>query len=292
MTKTLRNSILLAFLFLTLCGFDYFWIKMYKGKDFKSAVALKSKKQKEYEQLKRLADTYTVLRDSLKLLNEAYYNQDKILPATEDSKVSFDYFNTLVSNPESNINFTFKAESKKQLEKYLSTNYVLAGDALFYSLYKFLWKLENYKRLYVIQSLNLQEIEKADKPEETPKSYVKYSVMITGFSANEKHGGSEEITDQKTIKTISHNPFLPLVKEKLPPNTENLLVVGEATLQGLTDESAFIVDSKGNMKVMRVDDKVYLGYLLKIDRKNSQVEFVLNKGGFKETVVLTLKKSK
>jgi len=106
--------------------------------------------------------------------------------------------------------------------------------------------------------------------------------MLTGFSANEKHADSGEIIDKKTIRSVSHDPFLPLVKENLPPNTENLLDLNQATLQGLTDESAYLVDAKGNFKVMKVDDKVYLGYLSRIDRVNNQVEFILNKGDLRK----------
>jgi len=145
MTRIVKNSILLGIIFLLVCGFNYYWIKIYKGKELKRVMVLRSKNQSEFAELKRLADRYTLLMDTLKVLNEAYYRQDKILPAVEDSKVSFDYFNTMASLPESYINFTFKAENKMPHENYVTTNYFLAGEALFYNLINFSgnWRIIN-----------------------------------------------------------------------------------------------------------------------------------------------------
>ena len=64
--------------------------------------------------------------------------------------------------------------------------------------------------------------------------------------------------------------------------------LGMAIVKKLVDR-AFISDSKGNLNVMKVGDKVYLGYLTRINKAINQVEFTLNKGGFIETVKLNLK---
>ena len=291
MSNTIKNSIILGLVFLLISGFCYYWLKIYKGKDLKGLTTAKFEKQEEFVQLKQLADKHDVLLDTLKDLTEAFYKNDKILLSYEDSKLSLEYFNTLASMGDSYINFTFKTGGKQEFDDYLTTSYELSGEALFYNLYNFIWRLENYKRLYNIQSLNLQEVEKVDNPGEEPKSYVKFSMVITGFSSKEKLSTSEEIIDRRMSEPIAYNPFSPLVRDYIPPNRDNLLEINTAVLQGLTEDRAFIADSKGNLNVMEVGDRVYLGRLAEIDKAKNQVVFTLNKGGFIETVTLKLREN-
>ena len=291
MSNTIKNSIILGFIFLLISGFSYYWLKIHKGEDFKKFTVERSKKQEEFEQLVQLVDKYDSLIDTLKLLNEAFLKKDKILPSYEDSKVSLQYFNTLASMLDSYINFTFVTGAKQEFDDYITTSYALNGEASFYNLYNFIWKLENYKRMYRVQSLNFKEIKKIEVPDEEPISYIEFSMMITGFSSKEKLSVSEEIIDRKISEPIAYNPFLPIVKDYIPPNRDNLLEVNQAVLQGLTEDRAFITDSKGNLNVMEVGDRVYLGYLAEINKDKNLVVFTLNKGGFIETVVLNLKEN-
>jgi len=291
MSNTVKNSIILGLVFLLISGFSYYWLKIYKGKDLKGLTTAKSEKQKEFEQLKLLAVKYDVLLDTLNDLTKAFYQKDKILPSYEDSKVSLEYFNTLASMGDSYINFTFKTGSKQEFSDYWTTSYELTGEALFYNLYNFIWRLENYKRLYNIQSLNLQEVKKVDNPDEEPESYIQFSMIVTGFSSKEKLSAREEIIDRRMSEPITYNPFFPLVKDYIPPNRDNLLEVNTAVLQGLTEDRAFIADSKGNLNIMKVGDRVYLGHLAEINKAENQVIFILNKGGFIETMTLKLREN-
>lgn len=86
----------------------------------------------------------------------------------------------------------------------------------------------------------------------------------------------------------SYDPFKPLILSNLPPNIHDLLNVDQSKLVALTNKSAFIQDQKGVMQEMQVGDKVYLGYLSKIDLNRGKVTFELNKGGIYSTSTLNL----
>ncbi|MEA3287919.1 MAG: LysM peptidoglycan-binding domain-containing protein [Candidatus Marinimicrobia bacterium] len=86
----------------------------------------------------------------------------------------------------------------------------------------------------------------------------------------------------------NYDPFKPLVLTKLPPNLADLLNVAQAKLVALTNRSAFIQDQKGIMRSLQVGDKVYLGYLMKIDLNRGKVTFNMNKGGIYSTTTLNL----
>ena len=137
--------------------------------------------------------------------------------------------------------------------------------------------------------MSFENILKTDSPDKIPKNYINYNLTVAGYSSKEKLELPGENNYQNPSAPRLYNLFSPLIKENLPPNTENLLIVTNAKLQGLTSDQAFLLDEKGNMIVLKEGDRVYLGYLTRIDKSAGQVEFTLNKGGFLETVVIGLK---
>jgi len=86
----------------------------------------------------------------------------------------------------------------------------------------------------------------------------------------------------------SYDPFKPLILSKLPPNIEGRINVAGSRLVALTNTKAFIMDQEGRMKELKVGDKVYLGFLSRIDLNRGRVVFNMNKGGIYSTEVLTL----
>ena len=97
---------------------------------------------------------------------------------------------------------------------------------------------------------------------------------------------------RKTLRNVKasyvRNPFIPFIYRNLPVNSEGLLEVERATLKGILPDQAFIEDYSGQVYVMKVGDKVYLGYVSKIDAENNEVVFILNKGGIIEKFTLKL----
>ena len=87
-----------------------------------------------------------------------------------------------------------------------------------------------------------------------------------------------------------YDVFYPLIRNQIPPNVDNLLDVQGAKLLALVPEGAFLSDSKGNTYLLWEGQKVYLGYLTKIDYDHNKVSFIINKGGIIENVDLTLEK--
>jgi len=292
MSKNIKNSLILGIALILIAAFSYYWLKVLKENKVIQLTAVKAEKEKEFDDLSIIAVQYDEVKTTLDTLIKSLYELDKVLLPVEDTKISFEYINSLASIPNSYINFTFVSGERNEYENYYGTNYMLSGEASFYNFYNFIWKLENYKRLYSISSMTLEEIKKSESQDEEPKSYIKFNMSVTGYSSKEKIGSEEEITEDKTSEPLRFNPFLPLVQENIPPNTEGLLEVDNAELQGLTNDRAFITDARGNFLVMKAGDRVYLGYLTRISPERNQVEFTLNKGGFIETFILKLKEKK
>ncbi len=292
MSNRIKNSIILGMIFFLISGFGFFHVNLSKGSDLKRFNKMKLNKEKELVELEAAAAALPMLKDSLNYVMKEFYKNDKIIPSNDESRTAFKYLNALSSPDESNIKFSFTTGPEKKYDDYIEREYHLEGDAPFYNFYNFIWKLENYKRLYSIRSVSLEEIKKIVDNNKSPKSYVRYNMRISGYSLKENLYKNEDITDKKYPKDTVYNPFLPLVKENLPPNSRGYLVVTDAKLQGLSRDKAFLTDGKGRMRVMKTGDKVYLGYLTLISVERNFVEFTLNKGGFLEKVKLELTKNK
>jgi len=291
MKKPAKTTILFACAFAAVTLFNYYYLHGVKGGELKNIRQEKIAREKEFNELKQLADSYKELRTELAELMKAYYERDKVLPSLEDSRISFAYFNSLLRMPAENVNFSFITGGTEVKEGYYATSYAMAGDMQFLSFYDFLYKLEHFKRLYRIESLNVQEIIKTDNPEKMPVSFVKFNMAVKGFSAREKLTERDNIRDDVRTEPVGRNPFLAIIKEQLPPNTGNLPVAPTLRLQGMTDDRAFLTDANGDLLNMQVGDEVYLGYLAKIDKQNGIVEFTLNRGGLVETVILSIEKN-
>jgi len=290
MSNAIRNSLILGLLLVLISVSSYYFVIVRKSEQIEELTVIVTEKEEEFENLRLLADQYETFVDSLNALKEEFENRDKVLPFIEDSRISYEYFTKLASESDSYVNFTFQGGNQTEYDEFIITNYTLEGDAPFRNLYNFIWKLENYKRLYNIVSVNFEEITKLDEDNKNPQSVVGFNIALTGYSSRIKPVQEEVITDTLSVSGYSSNPFNPLVREQLPPNTENLLVVDDAELKGLTQDRAFIVGDDGELLVMRPGDRVYLGRLTRIDVDNNLVEFTLNKGGFVETVIIRLKR--
>ena len=96
------------------------------------------------------------------------------------------------------------------------------------------------------------------------------------------------IKENNLRANTQYDIFYPLIRDKIPPNIDELLDVQTAQLLALIPDGAFITDGSGRSYVLCEGYKVWLGYLTQIDYNSNQVHFVLNKGGIIEKMTLLL----
>jgi hypothetical protein len=226
------------------------------------------------------------------IARDLWYNLPKKLYRTENSVESFAYFNTLASQRDSKLNFNYrKNDIKTKTDNNIFSNrYTLIGYAGFIDLYRFIWKLENYAPLYVIEELEILPISDKMEKEKIGNNAVQFLMTVKSYSA--------EIDDEVLLRLVPDcervpvkpgiNPFAALIKKQLPPNKEELMVVDNVVLLGMSDIEAYIKDSSGKIWTLGKGDRVYLGELTTINPDAGKVEFTLNEGGFLRKVSLEL----
>ncbi len=203
----------------------------------------------------------------------------------------FDFVNNVsrTFSPHSYVNIEY--ESLQSDENFNFYVYNLNGTAEFNDLYELVYSIEQSKELKKIISSNLNNFVKVDKGE-IPHYLVSFVLKVQiYFSDNDRFASSN-----KKENMLKPNPlydiFYPLIRNEIPPNSNNLLDVQTAQLLALVPDGAFMTDAKGATYLLWEGDEVYLGYLTEIDYQNNEVKFILNKGGIIDRITLTFDKAK
>ncbi|MBI9071873.1 MAG: hypothetical protein JEY94_09760 [Melioribacteraceae bacterium] len=167
--------------------------------------------------------------------------------------------------------------------------YRLSGTATFNDIYELIYAVEQSKELKKIESVSMQNFITVDN-DKVPHYLVQFDLVATVYSADNDSFASSEFVENKLIPNRLYDIFYPLIRNEIPPNTDNLLDVQTAQLLAIVPDGAFISDASGNTFLLWEGDEVYLGYLTQIDFTKSEVHFILNKGGIIEKTALLLDK--
>jgi len=197
------------------------------------------------------------------------------------NKISFDF------SPHSYVNIEYL--DTKTAGEFMQYQYDLTGVAFFNDLYKLIYAIEQSKELKKILSVSLKDFIKVDE-DKNPYYLVTYKLTVAVYFSSNADFASTVLKENSLVPNPVYDIFYPLIRNEIPPNTDNLLDVQNATLLALIPEGAFIADGSGSTYLLWEGDQVYLGYLTEIDFDNNIVRFILNKGGIIEKIELSLVK--
>jgi len=287
MDRKTKNTILLAiilFVIILVGGIYTFVIQ-------KGQISDKEKKLEEInvnaydtddliEQLLTLQDRASEL-DSILSLRK--YNVPVILRQSKFydfvNKVSYKF------SPNSFVNIEYKSiENEQHFSKYI---YVLNGTATFNDLYELIYAIEQSKELKKVTNVSLSNFVNVDE-EGFAHYLVNFRFEVAVYFSDNDRFASSNLKENRLTPNPLYDIFYPLVRNEIPPNVDNLLDVQNAQLLALIPEGAFIANNNGDTYLLWEGDEVYLGYLTEIDYENSEVHFIMNKGGIIEKVTLSL----
>jgi len=175
-----------------------------------------------------------------------------------------------------------------QMRDYGYNTYSLKGEALFQNFYRFLWYIENGRRLYKVRSISLRGIEVREKEDVETQYLVAFDMELRAYYTSLKGLATAENAPTVVPAFLSFNPFIPLITTEIPPNTRDLVEVDRSELRAVIPGKAFVADQKGRIVTLEEGDEVYLGYVTRIDPEKGAVEFMLNKGGIIERAELRI----
>jgi hypothetical protein len=212
---------------------------------------------------------------------------DKQLTSSGSPAETYQYINTILKYS-GILKIDLLFQSSNQTENYRYDVYKIKGEGFFPTIYKFLWYLERGPQIYKIKKLSLRGVE--DREIDSTRTFivVPFEMELWALYTELEDLPSIRRTLRNVHASYVRNPFIPFIYRNLPMNSEDLLEVERATLKGILPGQAFIEDYSGQVYVMKEGDKVYLGYVSKIDAENNEIVFILNKGGIIEKFTLKL----
>jgi hypothetical protein len=278
MSYKIRNSIALGILlFLVLAVGTY--IRAFNQPRKAKAIELQIKKiDDELQNTPNLVNQFNDLSATLNDAQKRWESRSKIIPAMDITGQSYAYFSHLIdmSGP---IKLDVAYVGNQSRGNYGFNTYTLKGEAPFENFYKFVWFLENDRRLYKISALTMRGVEVAPTDKKPGDVLVTFDMSVQAYYSSVAELSSSMIDRVLSPNQLSVDPFTPVISSGLPSNLQGLVEIERSTLKAVIPGKAFIEDQAKSIRTLQEGDEVYLGYVTKIDPQSGRLECTLNKGG-------------
>lgn len=243
------------------------------------------------DELQNTPNLYNQFNDLSALLTDTqkrWENRNKDIPPVDQTAQSYAYFSRLI-DLSGYVKLDMIYMGVQQRGNYGFNVYNLKGEAPFDNLYRFIWYLENDRKLYKIQGIALKGLEVAPTEKEEGKILVTFEMTVHAYFSSVSELSSSLGERSITPNSLNVDPFAPVISSGIPPNTRGLVEIERSDLKAVIPGKAFILDQNTIIKTLLEGDEVYLGYVTKVDPENGRIECTLNKGGIIEKVELKIR---
>lgn len=288
MSYKLRNTIALAVLLVLILGIGTY-IRAFnlpkKAKVVQKQIAVIDE---ELQNTPNLVNQFNDLSAVLTETQKRWENRNKDIPPVDITSQSYAYFSRLIDlSGEVKLDMVFQGTQTRN--NYGFNVYNLRGEAPFENLYRFIWYLENDRKLYKIQNISLKGLEVTPTEKEEGKIVVTFNMVVNAYFASVAELSSSLGERSLTPNTLNVDPFAPVISSGIPPNSRALVEIERSDLKAVIPGKAFVMDQTNTIRTLREGDEVYLGYVTKIDPEGGRIEATLNKGGIIEKVELKIR---
>lgn len=288
----LRTTILLgAFWLLVIlsCGYVVHFRMKAQAKEL---TVKETKIKEELTANQELASHLPAVQAELDRTRNLWVYRSKAIPKVESSHETYEYLDEILSKNKTTLNFDYFATEVGDTGGVRSANYHVLGEAKFNDLYRFIWSIEHLPRYLRINSLQMTQLlnKESEGDAHTGDYWVKWELTFTALSADRPGFDEVQYASTEPEPQNSFDPFRPPVKPEIvvPPNTLGLPNVYESSLKAMTPNQIYLVDQKGELKVMNLGDEVYLGRLIDILPDESRAVFLLDQLEPPQTVSLKI----
>lgn len=283
MSYKIRNSIalgILLFLVIGIGGYVSFFYQPGKIKKYRTE-AKKIESQLQDNTLQ--TNAITAMQEKLRETVHRWNNRTKEIGETDISSQTYGYLSDIIDESGSlRLNMTYSGT--KANPKFGYNSYKLAGIAEFPNIFRFIWLLENGRRLYKISTINIHGEEQTKANQEFPTVQLRYDMELSAYFTRESSLGKPVMKPDSVPQPITSNPFLPSILKQTPLNVRNLVDVASINVKAVAPGKALVLDQTGRLITLQVGDEVYLGKMTATNPQEGLVEFTLNNGGIIETV--------
>jgi hypothetical protein len=276
----IRNSIALAVIILIVSVIGSYATFFYQPKkidqNIKETVKIESQLQDNAEQLSAIEHNQLKLRETLHRWN----NRIKEISESDVSSQTYGYLSEIIDESgaqQLKMNLSLGGTYNKGVFGY--NTYKISGESEFPNIFRFMWLLENGRKLYKISKISIQSSEVSDDSLEYPSISLRYDMEVDAYFTAQSTLGMPVMKPDSTPQPITSNPFFPTILAQTPANIRKLINVDRISVKATANGKALVMIEDGKIITMQVGDEVYLGKVSNIIPKEGVVEFTLNDGG-------------
>ncbi|MCC6397974.1 MAG: hypothetical protein IT282_13230 [Bacteroidetes bacterium] len=288
MSYKLRNSIALGILLFLILAVGTYIRAFNLPKKISALETEISKIDEELQNTPNLVNQFNDLSAVLTDTQKRWESRNKDIPPVDITGQSYAYFSRLIDlSGEVKLDMVFTGGAS--FGNYGYNTYVLKGEAPFDNLYRFIWYLENDRRLYKVHTLTLKGLEVATTEKQEGGVLVTFDMTVHAYFSSVSELSSSLGERQRMPNALNVDPFAPVISAGLPPNIHDLVEIERSELKAVIPGKAFVLDQTNAIQTMNEGDEVYLGYVTRIDPEGGRLECTLNKGGIIEKVELKIR---
>lgn len=288
MSYKLRNSIALGVLLLLIMGIGTYIRAFNLPKKARQVETQIKKIDEELQNTPNLVNQFNDLSAVLSDAQKRWEGRNKDIPPVDITSQSYAYFSRLI-DLSGYVKLDMVYSGVQQMSNYGYNSYTLKGEAPFENLYRFIWYLENDRKLYKVQSLNLKGVEVAPTADEDSRVVVTFDMVVHAYFSSVSELSTSMGERAITPNVLNVDPFTPVIASGIPPNQRSLVEIERSDLKAVIPGKAFVMDQGNSIRTLREGDEVYLGYVTRIDPEGGRIECTLNKGGIIEKVELKIR---
>lgn len=279
MSFKIRNTIVLAALFVLIAGGAGFYWGYWQPKQLTALQTEIDNIEKELVNLPTLVQEVEQLTLQYQDVKRKYDSRSKEIPGSDLSSQTYEYISQGIDEA-GFLKFSFEFGDTKTIGDYGYNVYRLRdGDADFETLYKFIYYLENGRRLYKISSLDMDMKETVDSETRETVRRMTFAMELHSYFTEIPELSQSLAATSLPLAPPPSDPFNAVILETIstdapPGEIDPNKVEVKAVLPG----KAYVTTVEG-LVVLHLGDKVWRGYVSRISTAESKVEFTVDEGG-------------
>jgi hypothetical protein len=289
-TYKLRNTLILIGIWLVFFLGGLFWWAIMQPRQIKKINKEIQTINKELEDLPGLTDDVQRLTAQYQDVKRRYDSRSKEIPQFDISSQTYGYMSQGIDES-GFLKFDMKYLGSKEIAQWGYNAYKLtAGEAQFENLFKFVYFLENGRRLYKIATMSLEQREEVDPETKENTRWIKFDMEIHAYFVKTiPELGTSLAATLLTMAPTPYDPFRSMIAQTIATeapvgeiNADQLVI--KAVLPG----KAFAL-YENSLIVLHLGDKVWRGAITRVSPAESCVEFSLEEGGIGRKLIKKIK---
>jgi len=283
-----RNTIVLSIVLALILAVGIFFTSVSLPKKLKATETEIKKIEQDLQNTPDLANQYNVTAAQLEATKKHWETRSKDIPPRDITGETYGYLNRMIeASGEVKMDMTYVGP--KEGNSYGYNVYTLKGEAPFGNLFKFIWNIENGRKLLKISNVTLRGYESKSAETNDTKILVLFEMEVQAYYSSVSELNNAPNQTVAIPVAMTSNPFHPLILHEIPPPMPDEIEIERSDLKAVIPGKAFIVDQNQKTRTLEEGDKVYLGYVTRILPNEGKIECLLNRGGVAERFELSIR---